>query len=100
MRKRRLLLLVLLLALVLVGVGGWLAFGPQRIRPGMTRDEVEAILGPPDGRMLAVEGKAIDDLTLVWKDRRIVIEFDQVNRVREVTRPPSLFDNLRGWFGF
>ena len=100
MTRRRLLLLVLLLALVLVGVGGWLAFGPQRIRPGMTRDEVEAILGPPDGRMLAVEGRAIEDVTLVWKDRGIVIEFDEVNRVREIARPPSLFDNLRGKFGF
>jgi hypothetical protein len=100
MTRRRLLLLALLVALVLLGVGGWLAFGPERIRRGMTRDEVQAILGPPDGRMLAIEGKAVADVILVWKDRQIVIEFDEVNRVREVTRPPSLFDNLGGVFGF
>ena len=105
MTRRRLLLLALLVALVLLGVGGWLAFGPERIRPGITRDEVEAILGPPDGRMVAIEGRAIEDVILVWKDRRMVIEFDEVNRVREVKRPPSLFDNLRfdnlrGKFGF
>ena len=98
--NRRLLLLAMLLALVLLGVGGWLAFGPERIRRGMTRAEVETILGPPDGRMLAIGDRKIEDVTLVWKDRRIVIEFDEVNRVREVTRPPSLFDNLRGMFGF
>src|SRR5947207_2060760 len=95
-----LVVLVLLVLLVLLGVGGWLASGQERIRRGMTRDEVEAALGPPDGRMLAVEGRAIEDVTLVWKDRGIVIEFDEVNRVREIARPPSLFDNLRGKFGF
>jgi hypothetical protein len=98
--NRRLLLLAMLVALVLLGVGGWLAFGPERIRRGMTRDEVETILGPPDGRMLAIGDRKIEDVMLVWKDRRIVIEFDELNRVREVTRPPSLFDNLRGTFGF
>jgi hypothetical protein len=98
--NRRLLLLAMLVALMLLGVGGWLAFGPERIRWGMTRDEVETILGPPDGRMLAIGDRKIEDVVLVWKDRRIVIEFDEVNRVREITRPPSLFDNLRGMFGF
>jgi hypothetical protein len=100
MTRRRLLLLASLVALVLLGVGGWLAFGPERIRRGMTRDEVEAILGPPDGRMLAIERTPIKDETLVWKDRRIVIEFDDLNRVQEVTGPPSLLDNVRGKFGF
>ena len=59
----------------------------------MTRGEVEAILGPPDGRML--EGEKV---ILVWKNR-LVIEFDEVNCVREVSRPPSLFDDLRGLLG-
>src|SRR5687767_1127998 len=94
--RRRLLLLALLVALMLLGVGGWLASGPERIRREMTRDEVEAILGPPNGRMLAIGGKATQAVILVWKDRGFVIEFDEENRVREVTRPPSLFDNLRG----
>ena len=93
MTRRRLLLLAVLVALVLLGVGGWLAFGPERIRQGMTRGEVEAILGPPDGRML--EGEKV---ILVWKDR-LVIEFDEVSRVREVSRPPSLFDHVRGMLG-
>jgi hypothetical protein len=98
----RRLLLVALVGLVLLGlgVGGWLAFGPETIRQGLTRDEVEVILGPPDGRMLAIEGSPVEDLILVWKDRGIVIEFDEANRVREVKRPPSLVDNLRGMFGF
>ena len=98
--RRRLLLLALLGVFVLLGVAGWLASGPERIRPGMTRAEVDARLGPPDGRMLAVGGTAIKDVVLVWKDRGIVIEFDEDNRVREVTRSPSLFDNLRSKFGF
>jgi hypothetical protein len=78
MTRRRLLLLALLAVLVLLlGVGGWLAFAPEKIRPGMTRAEVEAILGPPDGKMIAVEGRPVTEETLVWKDRRLVIEFDQ-----------------------
>jgi hypothetical protein len=91
-RRRRLLLLALLLALVLLGIGVWLAFRPESIRQGMTRGEVEAILGPPDGRMLG------EKVILVWKDR-LVIEFDDDNCVREVSRPPSLFDHLRGLLG-
>jgi hypothetical protein len=98
--RRHLLLRAFLGVFVLFGVAGWLASGPERIRPGMTRDEVDARLGPPDGSMLAVEGTAINDVVLVWKDRGIVIEFDEDNRVREVTWPPSLFDNLRSKFGF
>jgi hypothetical protein len=98
--RRRLPLLTLLGAFVLLGVAGWLASAPDRIRPGMTRAEVDARLGPPDGRMLAVGGTEIKDIVLVWKDRGIVIEFDEDNRVRGVTRPPSLFDNLRSKFGF
>jgi hypothetical protein len=84
---------------VLLGVAGWLAFGLEGIRPGMTRDEVDARLGPPNGRMLAVGGEAIKDVVLVWKDRRLVIEFDEDNRVRKVSRPPSLFHNLSSKFG-
>ena len=101
--KRRIrgpLLLAFLGVFVLLGVAGSLAYGPERIRPGMTRDEVDARLGPPDGRMLAVGGDAIKDVVLVWKDRGIVIEFDEDNRVRGVTRPPSLFDNLGSKFRF
>jgi hypothetical protein len=66
----------------------------------MTRAEVAARLGPPDGRMLAVGGTAIKDVVLVWKDRGIVIEFDEDDRVRGVTRPPSWFDDLRRKLGF
>jgi hypothetical protein len=47
--RRRLLLLALLGVFVLLGVAGWLASGPERIRRGMTRAEVDACLGPPDG---------------------------------------------------
>jgi hypothetical protein len=100
MTRRRQLLLVLLVALLLLGVGGWLAFGPERIRPGMTRAEVEAILGPPDGQMLAIGLTAVDNLVLVWNDRKTVVEFDESNCVREVKHAPSFFDNLRAKLGF
>jgi len=98
-RSRRGLLLVALIGVVLVGVAGWLATGPGTIRLGMTRDEVDARLGPPNGRMLAVGGTALKDVVLVWKDRGLAIEFDEDNRVREVRRSPSLIDNLRGKVG-
>ena len=100
MTRRRRLLFALFVALVLLGVGGWFVFGPETIRQGMTRNEVEAILGPPDGRMLAIQGQPIEDVVLVWKDRQIAIAFDEVNRVREVTKRPSLFENLLRKFGF
>jgi hypothetical protein len=91
------LLLVLLVVLVLLGVGGWLAFAPETIRQGMTRDEVEAILGPPDGRMLA-DNLIAGNVILVWKDRW-VIEFDAANRVQEASQPPTIVSNLRGLLG-
>lgn len=97
---RRLLLLALLITIVLLGVGGWLASRPDPIQPGMSRAEVEAILGPPDGRMLAIESKELEDLVLVWKNRRIAIEFDKDNHVRKVMLPPSMIDKVRGLFGF
>jgi hypothetical protein len=100
LRRRRLLLLTLLVVLLLLGVGSWLIFGPEKIRPGMTRNEVEAILGPADGRMLAIDGTPVDDVILVWKDRRITVQFDEGNRVREVSLPPTLYDNLRNKIGF
>jgi hypothetical protein len=84
---------------VLLGVGGWLAFAPAMIQPGMTRADVDARLGPPDGKMLAVGGTPIRDVVLVWKDRGFAIEFDKDDRVRAVTRSPSLFENLRSKFG-
>jgi hypothetical protein len=99
-RIRGLPLLAFIGMVVLLGVAGWLAFGPDTIRPGMTRADVDARLGPPDGRMLAVGRTPIKEIVLVWKDRGLVIEFDEDDRVRNVARPPSLFDNLRGKFGF
>ena len=99
LRTRR-RLLALLGVFVLLGVFSWLTSGPPGIRPGMTRAEVDARLGPPDVRMLAVQGTPIQEVVLVWKDRGIVIEFDDDDRVRGVTRPPSLFDNPRSTFGF
>jgi len=86
--------------LVLLGVGGWLAFGSEGIRRGMTRAEVDTRLGPPNGRMLAVGGTALKDVVLVWKDRGLVVAFDKDDRVQEVTRSPTLFDNLRSTMGF
>jgi len=99
-RSHGLLLLALVGVFVLLGVAGWLAFGPERLRPGMTRAEVEASLGPPNGRMLAVGGTPIKEVVFVWKDRGLVVEFDEDDRVRSVTRPPSFFHNLRSKFGF
>ncbi|HVK08000.1 MAG TPA: hypothetical protein VM597_04395 [Gemmataceae bacterium] len=49
--------------------------------------------------MLEVQGSPITDVVLVWKDRGIVITFDDDNRVREVSRSPSLFDTLRNVLG-
>ena len=98
-RRRRRIVLALLVVLVLLGVGGWLMFGPVTIRQGMARDEIEALLGPPDGNMLAIGNRPVEATTLVWKDRGIVIEFDDTERVRTVTQSPSLFDNLRRMLG-
>jgi hypothetical protein len=48
MTRRRLFLIALPVALVLFGEGAWMVAAPQaRIRPGMTMDEVERILGAP-----------------------------------------------------
>lgn len=98
--RRRILLLALLGVLLLLGVGGWLASGSDGLRLGMTRAEVDARLGPPDGRMLAVEGTPIDVAVFVWKDRGFTIEFDGDNRVQSISRPPTFFDNLRNKIGF
>lgn len=100
MTRRRRILIVLLAALLLLGIGGWFTFGPDRIQPGMTRAEVEAVLGPPDGQMLAIGLTAVDNLVLVWNDRKVVVEFDESQRVREVKNAPSLIDNLRAKIGF
>src|SRR5437868_999234 len=56
MTRRRLLLLALPVALVLLGVGAWVLWprtaitveNGDRIREGMTRAEVESILGGPE----------------------------------------------------
>ena len=96
----RIVLLVLVATLVSLGAAGWLARVGDRIRPGMTRAEVDEHLGPPDGKMLAVGGTALKETVLVWNDRGIVIEFDEENRVREVKRPPNLLRDLRKKFGF
>jgi hypothetical protein len=66
----------------------------------MTRAEVEAVLGSPDGRMLEIDGTPVDNVMLVWKDRKVVIEFDEANRVLEVKSAPSMIDNLRAMLGF
>ena len=99
-RIRGLPILVLLGVVVLLSVAGWVAFGPAGIRPGMTRAEVDGRLGPPNGRMLAVGGAPIKEVVLVWKDRGLVIEFDEDDRVRKVALPPSFIGNLRSMFGF
>jgi hypothetical protein len=100
-RTRRILpvLLVALASLFVIGLGGWLAFGPPAVRPGMARSEVETKYGPADGNMIAVGPTPVAATTLVWKDRGLVVEFDEADRVRTVSRPPSLFDNLRAKLG-
>lgn len=97
---RRLFLLALLGLLVLAGVVGWLVMDVGRIRPGMARADVVARLGPPDGSMLAIQGTPINETVFVWNERGFVIEFDDDDRVREVSQAPSLFDNLRNKLGF
>jgi hypothetical protein len=100
-RKLRGLHWVALFGVVAVlGVFGWLAFGQDGIQPGMKRADVDKRLGPPNGKMLAVAGTPIKETVLVWKDRGLVIEFDEDDRVREVTRPPTLLHNLRSKLGF
>jgi hypothetical protein len=98
-RIRGLTLLGLLSVVALLCVAGWMVFGPDGIRPGMTRAEVEGRLGKPNGRMTEIGGTPIKDVTFVWKDRGLVVMFDENDRVREVQRPPSLIGSLRSMFG-
>lgn len=97
---RRRLLLTLFVVILLIGVGGWFTFGGVKIQPGMSRAEVEAILGPPDGQMLAIGVTAVDNIVLIWKSGRITVEFDESNCVRVISGPPTFFDNLRSWLGY
>ena len=98
--RRRRLVLVLLIVLLLLGIGSWLMLEREKIQPGMTRAEVESILGPPDGQMLAIGLTAVDNLVLVWKAKQVTVEFDESHRVREVKYAPSVFDSIRAKLGF
>lgn len=93
--------------LVLRRPGSALKMGSARITKGMSREEVEAILGRPQ------EEKRIDDESIqasdcTWReppDARqkekqvvVVVWFDN-NRVSsvEVTAPETIYDQIRDW---
>ena len=101
MRKRNLLMALTVGLVALAGVAAFVAWprvdritreNADRIRPGMTQAEVEAILGPPgdyrsgatvlaydDGMSAAKVGRTAED----WVNDRgaITLEFNQAGRV-------------------
>jgi hypothetical protein len=117
-RTRRLLPLVLLVATVPLAVAAWLLWPPtaitpknaERIRPGMTLAEVEAILGGP-ARDEAPKQPPLVNIQSVRPDREwnsdqvsVCVFLDAAGRVREcraflVPRPPGPVDRLRRWLG-
>jgi hypothetical protein len=100
MTRRRLFLLALPVALVLLGVGAWVMWKVEAntIRPGMTRQKVEAIVGPPTGFIglgIPREGKT---LCYGRSSALIVVDFnadDVVVGVEETT----FLNRLRCWLG-
>jgi hypothetical protein len=114
-RRRRLLLC--LVALACLGLAaGWVALlvtsrpgvtpeNYERIQEGMTRPEVEALLGGSgvkswiDKEMGEIY--ALDDTSLLWVERDliIIVSFDHQGRVCRKSRssrgPGSFFDRLR-----
>jgi hypothetical protein len=74
MTRRRLLVLVLPVALVLLGVAVWAIVDAdaRAIQPGMTREEVEAVLGKPN--IISGHGPGYEDVT--WSSHSISVYFD------------------------
>lgn len=99
-KRRRLLILAFLSVLIAIGLTSWLLSRRESVKPGTRRDVVEAIYGPADGKILAVQGKPPDYETLVWKDRNLVIEFDENDCVRQVMKSPSFIENVLRKLGF
>ncbi len=129
MSRRRLLLLALPVTLVLVGIAAWAPWpesvhpgvtleNAARIKEGMTRAEVEAIMGKPAAHPLrqAANGQWILRDTTVWEWRspayergspagfQVVVICDSKSRVVEVfcpglPRQESLLERFRRWFG-
>jgi hypothetical protein len=85
---RRLMLLVLGVALLLYlsGVGrGLTQANVGRVRPGMTREQVEAILGPPNP-IVASRGEAFWDENGLLSTRYVSVHvfYDSAGRVERV----------------
>jgi hypothetical protein len=95
MTRRRVLLLALPIVLMLLGVGVWLVFSAdaRTIRPGMTRAEVEEILGPAELSVLDTGGAGT---RLFWIDPPATVDFDNDDIVVSVEQWTEL-DRLRRW---
>ena len=136
--KRKLKWLAIVLAVLLLGFGTALLLSPrdritaeswQKIRMGMTEEEVEDILGGPGmnrQEFLAKFDQVRDHLIYgdsfvepdwenndekqnkIWFARRgfLAVQFDQAGHARrklfQATRStdPSFFDRLRDWLGY
>jgi hypothetical protein len=104
MSRRRPLLFTVFVVLALFGVGVWVYVeaNARRIRPGMTRGDVEATLGAPDQ---VIHSWANPEMlhTLFWESQPgLAVVCDDDGRVTHVDEP-GLLDQLHGrlhrWFG-
>jgi hypothetical protein len=130
MTRRRLLCGLLLLSVVLAcGAGAlWIANGRkvtrvrlERVKKGMTREEVIRTVGGPagdyagrdvilsgfPGRSLGFPGRSLDYQTWVCADGELLVLFDDAGVAIEVAvldvedplGPPTLTERIRRWLG-
>ena len=116
MTRRRLLCGLLLLSAVLACVGGWLSIvnAPnttrarfERVKKGMSREEVRRTVGQPPGYYVGGQSVPTRDAgdSYFWHfdDGQMQVRFDYTDRAIDVlvTLPPdlTLTERLRRWLG-
>jgi len=113
MTRRRLVFGLLLLSAVLAGFVGWLWIADnrraplaryERVKEGMTREEVIQIVGaPPSRRKILIDPAAGLD---VWacEEAMLLIHFDEAGTAARVTvtelQPPTFTERIRRWLGW
>jgi hypothetical protein len=130
MTRRRLLTCLLIATLLIVPIGGWVAWRAlyvpeparafERLRRGMTGPEVDAAIGMPPGNYRTRSSGAIGSIVFretvngignaqikeqwTWDDYIILVDYDATWKVAGFylieTRDPSLLDRLRQFIGF